>query len=101
MSIVRYFYRREPIGNDLNRIVTVSYIHDRITGQTEYGASMFRQDKPGDNFVKSHHRHTADQRRIKCPVRVQVGDGNWNAIEDSIREAIRVYGVKGDRQTIQ
>jgi hypothetical protein len=100
LNIVRYFYRREPIGNNLNRVVTVSYIHNRETGETAYGASMFRQDQPGDNFIKAHHRHTADQRRLKCPVSINVANGTWNDIEDSIREAIRVHGVKGDRQVV-
>lgn len=98
MSVVRYFYRREPLNSSLNRIVTVSYTHDRATGETVYGASMFRQDRPGDNFVKAHHRHTADQRRVKCPVRLTVPDGNWEYIEDCIRSAIRELGVKGERQ---
>lgn len=100
MSIVRCFYRREPIGNNLNRIVTVSYVHDRDTGETTYGASMFRQEKPGDNFVKAHHRHTAEQRRLKCPVKINVSGGTWDSIEASIREAIREHGVKGDRSQL-
>ncbi len=100
MGIVRYFYRREPISANRQRIVTVSYVHDRETGETVYGASMFRQDQPNEQFVKSQHRHTADERRTKCPVKVSVTGQNWDAIEDGIREAIRTYGVKGDRQLI-
>ena len=100
MNIVRYFYRREPIAENLQRVVTVSYTHDRETGETFYGASMFRQDEPNEQFIKSQHRHTADQRRQKCPVKVYVAGGNWDSIEDSIRDAIRTYGVKGDRQVI-
>lgn len=100
MEIVRYFYRREPIAANLNRVVTVSYVHNRDTGETTYGASMFRQDQPSEQFVKSQHRHTANQRRVKCPVTVTLHGQNWDAIEDGIREAIRVHGVKGDRQTI-
>lgn len=99
MGLVRYFYRRENSGGT-QRVFTVAYTYDRTTGEAEYGASVFRQDQVSESFVKAHHRHTAEQRRVKCPVRLQVPDGSWAAIEDSIRDAIRVHGVKGDRQSL-
>jgi hypothetical protein len=99
MSVVRYFYRRENSGG-VSRVFTVAYTYDRATNQATYGASVFRQDQPSESFVKAHHRHTADQRRLKCPVNLQIPDGSWAQIEDSIRDSIRSYGVKGNRQTI-
>jgi hypothetical protein len=96
MDLVRYFYRRESSAG-VQRIFTVAYTYDRETGQARYGASVFRQEKPNEPFVKAHHRHTAEQRRVKCPVTVSVTDGSWQQIEDSVRNAIRVHGVKGDR----
>jgi len=96
MSLVRYFYRRETAAG-INRVFTVAYTHDRDTGSTEYGASVFRQERANEPFVKAHHRHTAEQRRVKCPVRVAVSGATWTEIEDAIRDSIRVNGVKGDR----
>jgi hypothetical protein len=96
MGLVRYFYRRESSAG-INRIFTVSYVYNRETGATEYGASVFRQERPNEIFVKAHHRHTAEQRRVKCPVKVSVSGQTWNEIEDQIRDSIRVNGVKGER----
>lgn len=96
---VRYFYRTEVNGK-IERRITVAYTHDRETGATEYGATIFRRPV-GDNsqvFEKAPHRNTALGRLQKRPVRVNLTPGkHFDIIEDEIRELVRDRGVRGDR----
>ena len=101
LESIRYFYRSEG-----KRRVTVAYRHDQTTGNTSYGASIFRQDKPDEVFVKREHRATAQSRLQACPVRIQldvsvIAGVERNAqqvlVEDLIRKAIHVHGVRGPR----
>lgn len=98
---VRYFYRTEG-----RRRVTVAYQHDQATGNTSYGASIFRKDWQGETFVKREHRQTAESRLNTCPVRIQLDlaviagveqNKRQALVEDLIRQAIHVHGVRGER----
>lgn len=93
----RYFYRREVSGSGIERVFTVAYTHDCETGETHYGASVFRQDKRNEYFVKSKHRQTASGRFEKCPVTFNVHADHLSGVEDAIRESIRQVGVSGER----
>ena len=90
---MRYFYRREG-----RRVFTVAYSYDQETGHVQYGAAVFRRDRPNETFVKSEHRHTARGRFEKCPASLTVEDvSHLSEVENAIRENIKVYGVRGDR----
>jgi len=98
-SQVRYFYRREDqkrLGKE--RIITVAYRHNQDTGETSYGATIFRKDSPSDTFSKKTHRGTANSRLDKRPVIITIdGAATLDEVEDEIRSAIRTYGVSGSR----
>jgi len=94
---MRYFYRRETSASGVERVFTVAYIHDRHTGETQYGAAVFRRDSPSETFIKSEHRQTASGRLSKCPVSLTVKTETANELEQAIRDSIRSVGVRGPR----
>ena len=100
MAQPRYFYRRETSGTGVERVFTVAYTYDRETGHAQYGAAVFRRDRPSESFVKAEHRKTAAGRYEKCPVSLTVRATHLSEVEDAIRESIRSVGVRGDRNIV-
>ena len=93
----RYFYRRETSASGVERVFTVAYVHDQDTGETKYGAAVFRRDRASETFVKAKHRQTAAGRLAKCPVYLNVIADHLSGVEDAIRESIIDFGVSGER----
>jgi len=91
---IRYFYRSETSGKGVERRFAVAYLHDIDTGETKYGASVFRKDSASDSWVKKAHRSTALGRLNKSPVVINVTADSFNKVEDAIRSAIRTHGVR-------
>ncbi len=100
MNKVRYFYRNERDLNDVNRWFTVAYRYDPDTGNLDYGASVYRQDKANESFHKRDHRATAEARLKIRPVRLSVPVGlTYEEVEDVARISIMHCGVRGPRHT--
>ena len=94
---VRCFYRRE-FEDGVERRIVVAYRHNKETGETEYGATIFRRD-PGVtcHFERVPHRNTAVRRLQVRPVRLTIDADNYTDVESQLREALREHGVRGPR----
>jgi hypothetical protein len=93
---VRFFYRREPSNKDspIHRRIVVAYKHNSDTGNTVYGASIFRKTNPKDIFTRKNHRNTAKNRLLKYPVSVIVKSEKLGGVENKIRKLMFTHGVK-------
>lgn len=89
----RYFYRTEG-----KRRVTVAYRHDPESGEVLYGASIFRQDFPGETYRKRDHRGTAEARLRDAPVQLRVEVTTLPEIESCVRQALVTHGVKARKE---
>lgn len=95
--MTRLFYREEVDAEEgMERRVVVAYTHDRETGATSYGATIFRRPI-GDStqvFKKAAHRETALARLQLRPIEITVHGDSYDEVENKIRFAIRQRGVK-------
>ena len=95
---MKFFYVDEVSKSGVYRMFTVAYEHNRDTGATSYGASVFRRDRANEMFIKAKHRMTASSRLELRPVSFNVKSEHPRDVELAIREKIRVDGVKGPRE---
>jgi hypothetical protein len=93
---IRYFYRAETSPSGVERRFSIAYLHDRATGDTRYGASVFRRDSRSEAWIKRAHRATALGRLTKSPVKINVVAESANEVENAIRDAIKTHGVRCD-----
>lgn len=101
MDKVRYFYRTEIDDAGVERIFTVAYTYSFVTGEAQYGATVFRR-RAGEKvtFIKAPHRQTALARLTIRPVYLNIPADSYLEVENRIREAIRTYGVRGKDRVV-
>jgi hypothetical protein len=87
---VRYFYRTE-VTDDVERVFTVAYTHDKQSGSTQYGGAVFRHavGDTKESFKKEPHRKTAFNRLTARPLSLNVQADNYQVVEDKIRDMMR------------
>ena len=79
------------------RTFTIIFTNDRITGETKYGASIFRKVSKTDIFNKKEHAKTAYARFTNCPVILTIKRDTCSNIVDlrkKIRKCLFTHGVK-------
>ena len=89
----RYLYFNE-LNKNQPRMITIAYKHNRDSGDTEYGATIFQQCKPTDRYTKKGHRHTAEERLNKHPVKLVIKAETINDLKREMRKAVYRNGVK-------
>ena len=95
----RIFYVEEETKSAY-RIITVTYIYDRLNKVLSYGACIYKDDGTSiSSFCKKTHRETALQRLNKCPVIINSinDDESVKNFHEKIRLLIYKYGVKGKK----
>ena len=83
------------------RTFTIIFTNDRITGETRYGASIFRKVSKTDIFNKKEHAKTAHARFTNCPVLLTIKRDTCSNIVDlrkKIRKCLFTHGVKCSRK---
>ena len=73
MSSIGYFHLPEYSNGELKVMATGAYILNSRTGQLRYGATIFKREKPGDQWSRSKHLATAKQRLQENPVVIEFG----------------------------
>ena len=68
----RKFYNNQPVTRHeyYNRVVTVYWSFDHVSGSLTYGASVFRREYEEERWHKRWNRETAKKRFYKNPVQV-------------------------------
>ena len=84
------------IKSEGNRTIIICY--EIMMDILHYGACILKKDKNLVNDLDiKHHRLTAMNRLLKCPVMLGINKDNLN--NNNIRKLLFTYGVKGRRIT--
>ncbi len=98
--VTRLFYVNELQKNSgIPHFIAIAYHRNEETGETLYGAAIYRQDPdktnlPAKKWLRETLRSTAFSRLEKKPVILQLNADSMKELHKKIRQALYKYGVR-------
>lgn len=100
-TITRFFYEDHLEGHQTPRFTVVAYKHNIRTGETFYGASLFKSENKFEierSFGKKQNMKrallsTAQKRLEMKPVHIKMKSGNAKELHKRLRKAVGKYGA--------
>ena len=100
-NVVSRIFHEDHLTRNVPRFTTVAYTHNIKTGETRYGASLFRAEVPNEvinvfgtkRALRAALRRTATGRLEKKPVQIELSSKSIKDLHSQLRKAVFIYGV--------